>query len=271
MKIAIMNDPHYGFLGHVSRNIHDRLSDLLKEKVEALGIEALVIAGDIATNKQEQIEAFFKLYRSKIDIPILVVFGNHDYWDDKFWVDGKYRIRGIGELIQLHQDFCKDHSIHYLGEKSIQIDDVEFFGYDGWYNDINPKTNDLHHMQKWAESAPTHQFMNYRAHKDVDRILLESSESKAKTKICVSHFDCTLHPHTGSEHRGPNSHLKALSEVMDIIIYGHTHEKLNHAFGRSTILSTGSDYNSPIVMVVDTDSKEVIEEIQLPWTKKRGR
>lgn len=268
MKIAIMNDPHYAFNGEASRKIHERFSSLLQSRIEANSVEVLIVAGDIATNKQEQIEAFFKLYRSKISIPILVVFGNHDYWDDKAWVGDRYRTRGIGELIELHKEMCAKYDIQYLGDRSVQIKDVLFCGYDGWYDDIDPGTNDLHHMQKWHESAPVHQYMNYRAHKEADRVLSEASDSNSLIKVLVSHFDCVPHKYLGSKHRGPERHLKAQSEVFNTIIYGHTHTQHEAKVGEAMVLSTGSDYNHPVSMIFDLATQKSLEFVKLPWTKR---
>lgn len=267
MRAIILSDLHYGFSSR-TRKIHERFVDLVAKKISEHNAEIVIITGDTASTRQKEIDKFFKLLRSKVSIRVVVVWGNHDYWDDDYRTQSKARVRTMGELFQLHKKICEQYDLHYLGDGDLILGDYQICGYDGWYHDVDPGTNDLRpgRMLSFVESAPTHSYMNYRAHKDCERILESATNSQSKIKILVSHFDCVEHEYFGSRHRGDPSHLDALSKIFDFIIYGHTHRRINEPINKARVLSPGGDYDHPVGLIVDFAKNEVIGDFKLPFT-----
>lgn len=280
MKIIALHDLHY-VMGTTGRKIHERFSDLLRQKIEDLGAEAVLIAGDISVAEQDQLSKFFELYRPKIKIPILVVLGNHDYWDN----NPPYRLNGPRSFVSLrefHKEIFKKHDIHYLEDGPYRIRNVKFNGYDGWYREVAPPTNDLKFMRNITENTPTHLFLNYRSHKECERVLELAQPNLVN--VCVSHFDATykrdLHGLRAEEQNpygGDHMQLNALAQVYDFIFYGHSHKAINELWGKARVLCAGGDYNHPIGMADDIPESikdlkpkkdPVIELFKLSWTRR---
>ncbi|MEK2647390.1 metallophosphoesterase [Bdellovibrio sp. BCCA] len=285
MKIILLNDQHYGCSGTRSVKIHEQFISLLADKIVFHGVELILVAGDTGTTKQDDLEKFFKLLRSKVSIPVLIVFGNHCYWDENPPHPLKAP-RTYHQLRELHDELCREFDLHYLENGPFKLRNIQFSGYDGWYRSINPVTNDVDspthaYMRRTIEGVPTHLYLNARAHKECERVLNEASP--VMVNVCVSHFDSTTteqlsHGLDGYDpRRGDNRHLQALSELYDFIFYGHTHRAIDEKFGKARILSSGSDYLHPVGLVVNipespdgcrADESPVIERFHLSWTKR---
>lgn len=286
MKVILLNDLHYGCGGNRGRKIHEAFVSLLSSKISECGVEAIVIAGDTGTSKQDDLEKFFKLLRASISIPVLLVFGNHDYWDGKPPFPLKFP-RLYHEIRTLHEDLCKRYDLHYLENGPFKLRNIQFSGYDGWYRSVSPGTNDICsstsvYMREYIESVPTHLYLNSRAHKECERVLSEVDSELVN--VCVSHFDSTVtdikfksNEDDYDTHRGDHNHLIELSDRFDFIFYGHTHREIDEQISKSRILSSGTDYLHPVGLIVeipestdvcDPSKTPVKESFKLPWTKR---
>nr|BFD64974.1 hypothetical protein BdHM001_36550 [Bdellovibrio sp. HM001] len=273
MLIGIVNDPHYGFAGMHSRKVHERFSQLIADKIGELDVRAFIVAGDIATSRQAEIEAFFKLYKSKISVPFMCVFGNHDYWDEKGGPlpNGRYGQRQASQLFRLHEELCEKYGVHYLGSGDMVIDDVRFCGYDGWYKHVDVQTRDLEHMVQMIEGAPAHLYMNDRAHKDCGRVLLSAERAKENKLVCVSHFDSVPVNGEGHIYGGDISQFYALSERFDLVIYGHSHKRHDLKVNRAHFVSPGGGYDDPTLLIYDLEAGRIHSFHKLSWTKRHPR
>lgn len=85
-------------------------------------LDVLVLAGDIGNLQTIEI-LFEEILNQRLDLPILYVLGNHEYYEMYFHeVDSKYRA------------VCEKYGIELLNNQHIQIGDVLFAGTTLWTN-----------------------------------------------------------------------------------------------------------------------------------------
>ena len=255
LKIALTCDSHYGFSEKTPRVLDRFLKKLVKEE-----FDVLVHCGDWISHKQSQFEKVFKLFRKYIHPlkPILSVRGNHDFWNR----DDSLRYRGIPkptyESMDLsHKELMEKYGIIYLQDKSPYIDPsgVIFWGFDGWYNTLPPPSNDKYFMPQYAQSCPIDVYLEHRASKSLDAILLSVDQIKkdkpdCKT-VCVTHHA----PYTFDErYRGMCANPKYLdfiTEKFDYFFVGHNHQEESWEKYGCYIHNSGSDYDNPKYKIIE--------------------
>jgi predicted phosphodiesterase len=193
------------------------------------------------------------------DKPILAVQGNHDFWEyESFHPDCRYSQYNKKEITyefmkERHKEWMEKYSIHYLSDKFFEKDNVIFLGYDGYYNEIPPRSNDYKFMPKEAMGVPIHQYLNKKAHDQLEEILFEGSKFKKEGKkiVCCTHFN--LIQDYGWEHMSGNPHyLQSLCNVpFDLILWGHNHKREDIKIGETRICNAGGDYDIPKAMLVE--------------------
>lgn len=267
MKIALTTDLHRGF-DHNTYKMHDKMFLKLAEE----DFDVLVISGDLISSQQKQMESMFKCLRRHFpDIVILVVYGNHDYWDKDSWLTDKVRYQGkprqtFSLMEKEHQRLCGEYDIYYLQDYSWRYkkgtEEVLFLGYDGWYNNTNPDTNDKNFIPRFHESAPFQTFLNYRAHKALDGILKEAAEEKEINKdlklVCVTHFNTYIEDPQYQFMMGCPSHLDFITELFDLLLVGHTHHSYDKEHGKCRVVNAGTywtknnhGYNCPKYVILE--------------------
>src|SRR6202453_1149605 len=162
MKGLLTSDTHYGFSQKTHR-IHEKFLEHLAQVIKLNDVRFLIHSGDWSTNKQDQLERTLLMFRKYISIPIIAVRGNHCLWD---YQKAKVRRMHWGEMQQKHAEWFKAADIHHLENQGpMTIDDHIIVGWDGWYHNVNPPTNDASQMISNIEGCPTHLFHNQRAYK----------------------------------------------------------------------------------------------------------
>jgi len=247
LKILHTSDTHYGF-DHNTAEILGRFF----EHISKLDIDIITIAGDLISNKTSQLRKFCKLIRDRIDKPILVVHGNHDFWNtDK---DDRYKSpqhRDIESRILYSIETLKEFNMNYL-RTPYQKDNVRFYGFDGWYSNTNPPSNDEMWMPKSPSGLPIHQYMSNRAFNHLYEILDDVENYNNTINICVTHFQPYLEIEGTWESMSANPrYLEVLKDKFKYLLTGHTHKELECNYHGMKIINSGSNYNKPKYRIIE--------------------
>ncbi len=267
MKIAVTTDLHRGY-DHNTYKTHDKMFAKLVEE----DFDVLVITGDLISSQQKQMESVFKFLRRWIPKKkIFIVYGNHDYWDADSWYTNRVKRQGkprqtFALMEREHKRLCGKYDIYYLQDYSWRYkndnEEVLFLGYDGWYNHIKPDTNDKNFLPRFHESAPIHSYMNYRAHKALDKILAEAEEQKKINSnlklVCATHFNTYIEDPQYQFMMGCPSHLGFITELFDLLLVGHTHHSYDKMHGKCRVVNAGTywdknnhGYNCPKYIILE--------------------
>lgn len=226
MKIALTSDLHYGYSVR-SKNIMPAFFDMV-EKEEP---EYLLIAGDIISHDQKEWDEILKII-SRVNCPIGVVFGNHDYWNSQM----NRSITNIRESIieKLHRN-----EIRYLPMEPILTPYIHIYGFDGWYSADKPETNDDHNIP-YIEGVSPHVYLRYDSEKQMMAIPEYDEDVK---QIVVTHFD-----YNGSSLSGPMEWFDIIKTKTNFLCAGHTHKFRDDTIQTLRIINAGSDYEKPKVI-----------------------
>jgi predicted phosphodiesterase len=246
MKIGLVSDTHYGFYQN-THLIHKKFwSNVSRSK-----LDLLIHAGDWATINQSQIEKTLKMIRSFMpNLTICGVLGNHDFWDSANVPQGS---KPMSQRILNAEAILAEYQVHRLTHKPFYYKDAAILGFDGWYNETYPQTNDLRWMDDFTEGIPTHEYMRKRANTQFMDVLstldfLQSDNTRNQLKrIVVSHFSAT----DENSHGGDPSTLDYLAGRVDAVCYGHIHSHFDRVVKGARVLRCGSDYDFPQVLVFD--------------------
>lgn len=252
MKIALTTDIHYGY----SMNTYIILSNYLKQNlIQLKECELMVISGDLIASKQSSFTQLFKLLRHYYDKEILIVRGNHDFWDyeNKSYYD-TYRLMQIN-----FRKECDLHNIIYLPDSPWYTKKFVFYGFDGYYSQIPPKTNDGHHMPLQAHDEDIHVHLNRKAHNHLQAILRDVDGFKDKHPdkklVCVTHFNLMAEPRWEFM-SGNRAYLDVLTDAgFKYLFWGHNHQKekfkYTHNDNTIQIVNAGGDYDKPSILFLD--------------------
>jgi predicted phosphodiesterase len=242
MKIALVTDTHYGHSNRTHK-VHEKfLKKLAKSCVEEK-VDVLIHAGDWISVNQHQLPRTFKMFREAMgDIPILGVLGNHDHWDYDYWgVPAKKRRfakhpagMSLPRMMAQHKEWAEEYNIQLLENNPYRHDeqgedDVVIYGFNGWYNQTPPNTNDPGQMAKMYETCPAHVYLANKASKDLNWVLSEvelvECENEKVKKICVTHF-----PPYSKQARylgfcANPKYLNFIADKFDVLLVGHSHQQ----------------------------------------------
>lgn len=238
MRALITSDWHFGY----SHDTCDRIRTMLMDGMNK-GFDIMIIAGDVASNDPRQLEKAFKHTREIVDKPILVVYGNHDYWSKYY-----YSIKTIEEK---HEQSCKDYDIHYLACNPYYGDDFTIFGFDGWYGNPDPDTNDYNWMSKeFGSSANLHRHFFEKQNKQFGKCIM-GEVSTTSVNVLVTHFN--LFPgHFDIDYMGGYFPIGDIAlERFSHIVYGHNHKFDYFPKKGVTVINPGSGYNVPGYVIID--------------------
>jgi predicted phosphodiesterase len=241
MKIAITTDTHYGH-DHRTHKIHEKFLKDLKNSCDENRVDAVIHSGDWISCNQHQLPRTFKMFRDALgDLPILGVLGNHDFWDFDYWgvpiAKRRWAKHPAGmshaHMVLQHMEWAKDYNIHLLQKNPFRFDafgsnDTVIMGYNGWYNDPMPMTNDSKYMASMYESCPLGVYLKNEAYKNLfwclDEVDCVKSENKNVKKVLVTHM-----PYHSKNKKYLNfcanpRYLDFVSEKFDCLIVGHSHQ-----------------------------------------------
>ena len=188
MKVAITTDTHYGY-DHNTHKIHVKFLNKLRKACEDNDVKALIHCGDWIACDQHQLPRTWKMFREAMgNLPIIGVKGNHDRWDHSYWGVPARKRRwakhpagmSFVSMEEQHQEWADEYNIHLLQDNPYRYDDrgeedTSIIGYNGWYRDALPQTNDLGRMFKAVESCPAGAYLQNQAHKNLQKCLDEVS------------------------------------------------------------------------------------------------
>lgn len=227
MKIIITGDLHYGFSQHTHNILETFYDDVVKKDPDVF-----IIAGDIISHDQSQWDNALQQMRRKLECEILVVLGNHDLWQT-----GKKQSLWEVKKNILHKLY--EYNIRYLPNRPYE----NIYGFDGWYGNKEPPSNDLNYMYEMTEGVSTHEWIRTRWVKEQ---LGSIPEKRNDTQIVVTHFDFTNHPMSADKNLLYDIYTKA-----DILVVGHSHQKKHEFFNNMEIINPGSDYDKPNFVIVE--------------------
>lgn len=283
MKFAVTSDTHAGHSDKTHKR-HLKFLKKLRYEMEKQDIKYLLHNGDWTSSKQHQLRRTWSFWREELgpEIKILTVRGNHDLWDyDSYYrplKQQKHHTDHIGgmpyhHMMNNHIQWAGDSDICLLEDHGpIILDDVVIFGFDGWYNEIPPNTNDITFMPKIYNSVPIHTYLNWKASKELDKCLERSAELKHE-QPGKKHILMTHHP-SYSKQRGYESMcanprwMPYIAEEFDFYLVGHSHQtedwKYNTSDGLHSIrcINAGTDtkrshgghgYDAPNFIIFDTE------------------
>jgi predicted phosphodiesterase len=179
-----------------------------------------------------------------VKIPVVLVRGNHDFWDAQDRKDKHSGRRSFGELQNIHRELLTKHEIHHLESGPKVIEDVIICGWDGWYGSSNPFTNDAEHMFRDVEGCPMHVFMSDRAWRQFENVLNLDIEPY-RAAIAVTHFNPYCTDHKWLDMCANVKFYDMVKEKFDVFCCGHNHQRKDRIEDGCRVLNSGSDYNHP--------------------------
>jgi predicted phosphodiesterase len=244
MKIIYTSDIHAGHSSKISYNIiHDFITDINEENPDIL-----IIAGDLISHSQIQLEKLFKIIRSIIPSnPILIVRGNHD-----FWCYGKeIKINNYEELDKFQKLLFKKYNIQYLQDNPYIKDNVNIYGWDGWYKE-EPMSNDFRYMFNLYDGIHFHDKLRSISHEKFTNIINTVNKDKG-INIVVTHFNLIGQYRDRALYKmdGDFKYMDIIKEKFDYCIFGHSHKEFNEKIGNCKVLNSGSDYLIPQYEVIN--------------------
>jgi len=243
MKILLTTDSHMGF----SQKTYQILEKKLKE-IDHNSYDIVVHCGDWISHKQSQWKTVLKLFRNYIDKPILGVTGNHDLWD------AEQQFLSLEDVQKYHLEMFKKYDIHYLERNPYIKDNISFYGFNGWYSNTNPPSND---WMRIPNNPPRdlNKILRNNAHRRLQEILIQS-EKDTNQKICITHVSSL--PYRNSYIKDDYSmaanpkYKNMIADVFDFYFMGHSHLVVQelHPSGCGMI-NAGSDYDQPKFMIIE--------------------
>jgi predicted phosphodiesterase len=239
-----------------------------RKKLRAKLFDIIVVAGDIASVKQKDLNTFFGLLREFFpNHKVFWVKGNHDFYDRKSWFRGSYnaderrrkpitREWNYYKILEYHKKLCNQYNLIHLDGSFEELNkDIVLFGFDGWYG-YKPITNDVLMI---PDNLKDNSLLRNKAHDDLNNILNTVEkyyQDEGVIKICMTHFPpYTFQPQY--KHMIANeNYLKFIAEEFDYLLLGHSHRDEDWNFKGCRIINTGSDYDKPQAKIIDVVNGE---------------
>ncbi|RLF96543.1 hypothetical protein DRN50_01365, partial [Thermococci archaeon] len=121
IKIAAFSDAHFPKLVGIKG------LKVLRNSVNNIDPDYVVIAGDLTEGEKESFEIFLKEFE-EIDCPKLICLGNHDLWVQSF--EEATSLEKMEEFIEMGESF----GYYMLDNKPFLEKDIGFAGTVGWYD-----------------------------------------------------------------------------------------------------------------------------------------
>ena len=238
MKIQYASDLHLEFNSNTNYIINNPL------KVTG---EILILAGDIIViDSEKYLENPFWDWASKNYKQVIVAYGNHEFYNE-------YDLSTMKNGFKLK---IRDN-IYYYYNCVIPINDIDIIVSTLWsyIQDKNKQAcercvNDFKRI-KWGENTLTADKFNEEHKRCLEFVKKSLSESKAKTKIVVTHHvpSALL---TAKEFQGSEINEAFTVDLTEFIkkcgakfwIYGHSHRNINKVIGKTSCLCNQVGYIS---------------------------
>jgi len=252
IRLAKTSDVHAGHTAKTVR-IHERFfGEMAEEWAKAGGPDALILAGDLVSHKQASLRTLFRTIRQAMPlIPVIVCFGNHDWWDEGEYMGGsKKRKYSYQELVKMHDDALGEFKIHYVGNGPYVIGDVAIVGFDGWYWHPDPPTNDKAWMAYQWEGMDPFAFMIKKATLEFDA-LMQMDTDPYRAVVGVTHFPPFTDHYKYSIYCANSNLLPFMTEKWDALCVGHSHKACDWVENGCRVINAGSDYDKPKYVIFE--------------------
>jgi Icc-related predicted phosphoesterase len=229
MKIQVLSDMHIEFWKE------DRLPEVVGD--------VLVLPGDICAAAAGKAFKFFKQWLSTITVPVIYVFGNHEYYGSNF-----------DEVPWVIKDYLKDlNHVHILDADTVEIDGITFIGATLWTKlgirgeliinqskmDIGPIQNFT--VEKWNKSHQRdsdyirHVLQNYRSYDH--KIVVVTHHSPSYKSVSPRFMGDALNVgfHNSLEHL-------IIDYEPTLWLHGHTHDPLDYMIRDTRIICNPMGY-----------------------------
>lgn len=250
----VTTDTHYGMSAN-THSAHEKFLEKVAQTVSEQNIQFIAHCGDWTSSKQDQFYRSMSMFRKYLpNIPIITVRGNHDFWDYDLWFQfrkkgrsrsySKYSCKTYGLMMEQHRKWFEQFGIHHVDMGEFVIDDVVFLGFDGWYDHLDPPTNDKQMMYGFIESAPTFHYLNYKAHKDLEKLLATDTD-RYRAVVGMTHFPSFTEDEKYRLFCANAKYHQFLTEKCDVLLLGHSHRQVDCVENECRVVNPGSDYDSP--------------------------
>lgn len=244
MKIALTSDLHRAFNENTWEILDAFFEELAREEWDVL-----ILAGDLGSHRFDHFKDLLKQVNHHIvGRPVLAVRGNHDLWNRAYsmslWADENNEITKLFRLLRHGSEYFKKHNIDHLEEGIWMCDNVAIVGWDGWYHNPNPPTNDDKRIHGGRD---VHTFLNKRAdHQFMNVLKRLDSVPEGFKKVVVTHMAPFAHEEIYPEFNANPKMMDLLVEKnINVLCYGHTHKAFDQVVQGIRCINSGSDYNKP--------------------------
>lgn len=234
MKILLLSDLHRG-ITQKTHKIHDKFL----ANIAQLEYDIVVIAGDICSGKQDNLESFFKAYRLHISKPTYAVRGNHEYFNIG-------RKQQLGIKIDNWNKMCQKYNITSLDGQMVEVDGVKMYGWHNWYGTSRHTrgTNDEYHLEIEED---------LRLYKNDMDSFWRYIDAGVKADVLITHMP--IFSRSGQDLWGGILHqweaLKENNMLPRLYLYGHTHQFDDTVRDGVRCCMNGSNYDRPEYMIIE--------------------
>lgn len=251
IKILQLNDTHKGFSSNTD-SIHRNFF----KKIEKLDFDVLVHCGDMSSVKQKSVKASFQqLRKAAKDKPVLVVRGNHDYWQENS-KSASVKRKCFYEVLEDHQSWAREFGIQLLDEgEYYETEGVFIGGFTTWYKD-SPigTTNDFRWMDRLTSKMDdVNSLLQTKEIFTLTNLVYQLEARIGKPRVVVSHMPC-FGTDRDQRYTTNFSNQIALKWNCEYYLCGHSHKEYNgeNMFGGGvSVYQTGSDYNKPKFKIIE--------------------
>lgn len=227
-------------------DLHNEVAALSPAHTEA---DVVVLAGDIHAGGQTVAWAK-QAFPSQ---PVVLVFGNHDYWDYCTGIDGALD-RARAETVGTH--------VHLLENESVCIGGIRFLGCTLWTDyrssgnqplamiDAQRRINDFQRIKRTGDERLIPQDIEYRHQHSRAWLQRELDVAHDGPTVVVTHHAPSLLSVPERHRTQKNNHLVAsyssslehLCGSADVWIHGHIHESVDYDMAGTRIVSNPRGY-----------------------------
>lgn len=267
MKFILTSDNHY--IAHMN-DIQVKFFEQIKKDIEEdPDIKFITFVGDQSSSRLAELPMYFQIFRGALpDLPTYWVKGNHDFWDPK-----GADMSSFGEALLQHKEMCEAYRIKHLDAEVEVIpyrDEIlhedktlALYGFDGWYGNPNPPSNDINYMRYKMEEGqkPILHHMYNKAKSDFQKVLDLRGVTEADNHVLITHFPpFSDRPRVWGTMCASFDMMNPILKNFDIFCVGHSHQHVVAKNGNCRIFNCGSDYNDPKYMVIEVDMPTLGEE-----------